>query len=77
MVQENSITKVAFTGNTDLTFKCIKAILSESIHVSAIFGLSDAKLKGKTNHINLVDFVSLMVLNFSHLKIGKSSSLSV
>jgi len=56
MVQENSITKVAFTGNTDLTFKCIKAILSESIHVSAIFGLSDAKLKGKTNHINLVDF---------------------
>ena len=47
MVQENTVSKVAFTGNTKLTYKCIEAV-AEFLEVSAVFGLCEEKCKAKT-----------------------------
>ena len=55
MVQENSITKVAFTGNTQLTKKCMEATLPYS-KIVALFGLSSDELSGKTNSLDLSEF---------------------
>ena len=57
MVEENYKPRVAFTGNTKLTFKCMKAI-SEYATIVSVFGLSDENLKGKTNHVHLDDYCS-------------------
>jgi len=53
MVRKSSITKVAFTGNTELTYKCIEAVLSTGKFVSAVFGVPDEKAMNKTNHVYL------------------------
>ena len=53
MVRTDPITKVAFTGNTELTYKCIEAVHSDSIRVDAVFGIPDAKAGDKTNHVHL------------------------
>ena len=52
MVQENTVSKVAFTGNTKLTYKCIEAV-AEFLEVSAVFGLCEEKSQAKTNYFNL------------------------
>ena len=52
MVQENTVSKVAFTGITKLTYKCIEAV-AEFLEVSAVFGLCEEKSQAKTNYFNL------------------------
>jgi len=55
MGKKNTVTRVAFTGNTKLTYKCIEAA-TEFLEVSAVFGLSEEKYKTKTNYFNLHDY---------------------
>ena len=53
MVRTDPITKVAFTGNTELTYKSIEAAISTGKFVSAVFGVPDEKSMDKTNHVYL------------------------
>tara|TARA_Y100001973_G_C5171952_1_gene319642 strand:- start:540 stop:1334 length:795 start_codon:yes stop_codon:yes gene_type:complete len=55
MVENNSFTRVAFTGNTRLTFECIKATLNDC-EVVAVFGLSETEQLNKTNSVSLDNF---------------------
>lgn len=55
MVGKNTITKVAFTGNTKLTYKCLKAV-DRFLEIHAVFGLTEEKLKNKTNYFNLDEY---------------------
>ena len=55
MVEVNSFSTVAFTGNTQLTKKCMEATLPHS-KVVALFGLSSDELSGKTNSLDLSEF---------------------
>ena len=55
MVGKNTITKVAFTGNTKLTYKCLKAV-EGLLEIHAVFGLSEEVLKNKTNYFNLDEY---------------------
>ena len=43
MVKKNSITKVAFTGNTKLTLNGIRAINTlDNFDIKAVFGIKDS-----------------------------------
>ena len=55
MVKENTFSKVAFTGNTKLTYKCMKAV-EGFLELSAVFGLAEDKCKDKTNNFNLDEY---------------------
>ena len=57
MVKENSFSKVAFTGNTKLTYKCMRAV-EDFLEISAVFGLPEEKCKDKTNNFNLDGYCS-------------------
>lgn len=58
MVKENTFSKVAFTGNTKLTFKCMKAV-EDFLEISVVFGLPEEKCKDKTNHCDLDEYCKL------------------
>lgn len=66
MVKENSITRVAFSGNTKLTLKCMEAI-GDDIKIVSVFGLSDKNLERKTNHVRLDEYC-----NGNNIKLFKS-----
>ena len=51
----DSFTKVAFTGNTQLTLDCIQSTM-KTREVVAVFGLSDNELASKTNSLSLDSF---------------------
>jgi len=55
MVEIDSFSKVAFTGNTKLTKKCMEATLPYS-NIVALFGLSAEELSDKTNSLDLTEF---------------------
>ncbi len=57
MVKSNNVTKLAFTGGTKLTLKCMEEILKlDNFKIVGIFGLSEEKKKGKVNSTNLDGF---------------------
>ena len=57
MGENNIITKVAITGNTLLTLKCMEKILKlPNYRIISVFGLPKDKLKTKVNSIDLTDF---------------------
>lgn len=57
MGENNIITKVAITGNTLLTLKCMERIIKlQNYRIISVFGLPKEKLKTKVNSIDLTDF---------------------
>ncbi|MAG26596.1 hypothetical protein CMI47_13720 [Candidatus Pacearchaeota archaeon] len=57
MVKKDSITKVAFTGNTKLTLKGIKALSDfTNFDIKSVFGIKDEDSHKKVNHVFLDDF---------------------
>lgn len=57
MVEKNSITKVAFTGNTKLTFEGIRAINTlDNFDIKAVFGIKDSDSHKKVNYLSLDKF---------------------
>ena len=57
MGKDHNVTKIAITGNTLLTLKCMKKILQLSNYkIICVFGLPNNKLKTKTNSIDLKPF---------------------
>ena len=57
MVEKNSITKVAFTGNTKLTFNGIRAINTlDNFDIKAVFGIKDSDSHKKVNYLSLDKF---------------------
>ncbi len=57
MGENNNVTKLAFTGSTELTREAMRQILKlKKYKISGLFGLSDEKLDGKVNSVNMDSF---------------------
>jgi len=71
MVKKNSFTKIAFTGNTKLTFKCIDSVKKnfDNLDVVAVFGLPNKQSKDKTNFYDLNKYC-----NHNNIKLFKTNN---
>jgi methionyl-tRNA formyltransferase len=59
MVNDNTITKVAFIGSTKLTLKGIEALSKfTNIDIKVVFGINDSDSNKKVNHVFLDNFCS-------------------